>query len=356
MVRAGVVILGVIIVALVVGMGTGVINLQNLNLGQSTGGVPQPISTTITGTEFSGELDVVLQHFDSLDNSVQYTEGVASDIHTVFYKSSNGVQFSSIGEGLAGQGGASRVTISPNMNSILYATSGLAPTMTQLYSDPEGTQLVNGDRVTDFSFEDVTNNGVKEWLYKIDLRGITAPVAGQGASTLSFLTNSWNFGFPITLNSPSDIFNVGSDAGTVTFVRWEVSVPQGTATAQTEYTMRIQKTSGQNGTQFWDVGLSTLDIPNIGLVSLGDFDENLLSPSNTLYTWKVGDRADFANANYVTTPQNGNNVHPIPFKIVTNLQDNAQNDNLLVTLSIKTLDKTGGFLSPITDSVVLDES
>jgi hypothetical protein len=355
MVRTGVIILGVIIVALVVGMGTGVINLQNLNIGQPLGGVPQAQPTTVVGTEFSGELDVILLHFNTLNDSIQLQEGVARDILTIFYKSSDGVQFSSIGEGVQGLGGASRVTITPDMNSILYATSGVAPTPTAIYSDPVNTQLAN-ERITDFSFEDVTNDGTKEWLYKIDLRGVTAPVAGQGASTISIITKSYTEGFPITLNSPANILNVGSDAGTVTFVRWELSVPQGTANPQTEYTIQIVKVTGAGGTEFWDVGQSTLDIPNLGLVSLADFDEQILTSTNTLYRMKIGDSSDFANANYVTTPQNGNTVHPIPFKIVTNLQDNVFNDNLDVTLTIKSLDKNGGSNTPFADTVRLDES
>ena len=354
MVRAVVVVIGVIIVALVIGMGTGAINIQNFNIGQQNGGVPQAITTTITGTEFSGQLDVLLRHANSLDNSDQFQEGSASDIHTVFYKSSNGVQFSSIGEGALGTGGASRVTITPDMNSILYATINVAG-MSQLYSDPEGTQLAN-ERIIEFSFEDVTNNGSRDWLYKIGLQGLSVPIAGQDASSMPLIDQTWVMAFPVTVNSPSDIFNVGSDSGTITFVRWELTTPQGTATAQTEYTIGIVKAGGANGTEFWDTGQSTLDIPNIGMVSLTDFVETLLSPSSTLYSMKVGDRSDFANANYVITTQNGNDVHPIPFKISTSLQDNAQNDNLDVTLTIKWLDQRGGSLTPITDTVRLDES
>ena len=37
MVRTGVIVLGIIIVALVIGMGTGVINLQSLTIGQPAG-------------------------------------------------------------------------------------------------------------------------------------------------------------------------------------------------------------------------------------------------------------------------------------------------------------------------------
>jgi hypothetical protein len=348
MVRAGVVILGVIIVVLVVGMGTGVINLQNL-IGQSSGGVPQSQPTTVTGTEFSGELDIILQHFDTLDNSFQYQEGVARDILTIFYKSSNGEQFSSIGEGVQGLGGASRVTITSDMNSILYATSGVAPTPTQIYSNPEGTQLVN-DRVTDFSFRDVTNDGSKQWLYKIDLRGITAPIAGQGASTLSFLTNSWNVGFPITLNAPANITAVPQSTGIVNFIRWEMTVPQGTATPQTEYSIRIVGTDDDAVTEDWNIGESNLDIPNIGMVSLADFDE-FINPNNILYRFKIGDTSDFANANYVTSAKNGNNVHPIPFKFVTNYDGGVLGETHDVTLSIKSLSKTGGSNTVLSDTV-----
>ncbi len=349
MVRTGVVIIGVIIVALVVGMGTGVINIQNLNFGQQNGGVPQPITTTLTGTEFSGQLNVILQHFNTLNDSIQLQEGVARDILTVFYKSSNGAQFSSIGEGVQGLGGASTVTITPDMNSILYATSGVAPTPTAIFSDPVNTQLAN-EMVTDFSFVDVTNNGVKEWLYVLDLHGISAPIAGQDASTLSFITKSYTEGFPITLNSPANITAVPQSSGIVNFILWEMSVPQGTATLQTEYTIRIVGTDDDAETEDWDIGQSNLDIPNIGMVSLSDFEE-FLNPNNIFYQYKVGDRADFANANYVTTGINANNVHPIPFKFVTNYDGGVLGETHDVTLSIKSLDKNGGSNAVLSDTV-----
>jgi len=209
-------------------------------------------------------------------------------------------------------------------------------------------------RIIDFGFMDVNNDGTREWWFKVDLRDSPAPIAGQTASTLSLFINSYNDGVS-TLNAPTDIFNLGSDAGTVTFIRWEQTVAQETADPVYEYTIQIVKTSGAGGTEFWDVGQSTLDIPNIGLVSLGDFDEQILSSTDVLYRWKVGTTATLDNSNYVTTAQNGNAVHPIPFKIVTSLQDNAQNDNLLVTLTLKSLTSSQGTVS-VSDSVVLDES
>ena len=97
---------------------------------------------------------------------------------------------------------------------------------------------------------------------------------------------------------------------------------------------------------------SNLDIPNIGIVSLADFDEQILSSTDTLYRWKVGTTATLDNANYVTTSQNGNTVKPIPLKFVTNL---AGSDDLAVTLTLKSLTAQQGTVS-VSDTVQVQES
>ncbi len=346
MVKAVVVIFAVIIVALVVGMGTGVINIQNL-IGQSSGGVPQPLSTTIASTDsFSGQLDVILQHFVTF-SEFQLQEG--NDVKTFFYKLTNGGQFHTIGEGLVGLGGASTITITSDMNSILYATVGVAPTPTQIYSDPVGTQS-STDRITDFSFEEVRMDGTKNWLYRLDLHGVSAPIAGQDASSISFITKSYNVGFPITLNSPANITAVPQTQGVVNFIRWEMTVPQGTATPQTEYSIRMVGTDDDVDTNDWDIVQSNLEIPNIGIVSLSDFEETI-NPNNILYRFKIGDTSDFANANYVTSGINADNVHPIPFKFVTNYDGGVLGETHDVTLSINSLDKNGGSNAVLSDIV-----
>jgi hypothetical protein len=345
MVRAGVVILGVIIVALVVGMGTGVINLQSLNIGQpaGNGGIQtSPDGTPSTGTGFTGELIVNPEHRDALDNSETRDEGI--DLRTTYYKSTDGVSFNSLGNG------ATTISIDSSMNSILYFT--VVP-LDPFYVAPSSMTLPN-PRIIEFGFMDVNLDGVREWWFKTDLRDIPAPIAGQVASTLSLFINSYDDGAS-TLNSPANILNIGSDAGTVTFVRWEQSVLQETADAVYEYTILMAKVTGVGGTEFWDRGQSTLDIPNIGLVSLTEFDEQLLSSTDTLYRWKVGETATLDNANYVTTAQNGNEVKPIPLKIVLSLQDNAFNDNHDVTLTLKSVTSNQG-TTTVSDTVRLDES
>ena len=351
MVSTVVIIAIIIAILFVAGVGLGFIPL-NFQTG-ITGGIPQPQPPADLGTEgFTGELDIILQHFDTLDNQEARVEKV--DLTTTFYKSVDEVTFNSIGEGVAG---ASRVTITSEMNNVLYATVGV---LDPFFVDPQGTQSVN-ERVSNFFYRDVSNDGIKEWIFKTDLRGIPIAVAGQDASTIAFFTNSYDIGTP-SLNAPAQINNLGSDAGTVTYVRWELTQPQETASAQTEYQIKIEYVgSGQGGRELWDLGQSTLDIPNIGLKSLIEFDETIIGTTNATYKFKIqspdGSTGSSLNsANYVATPQNGNDVIPIPFKIVTSLQDNAQNDNLDVTLTIKHLNQFGGSATSITDTIRLDES
>ncbi len=347
MVRAGVVILGVIIVALVVGMGTGVINLQSLNIGQpaGSGGIQTPPNgVASTGQGFTGELIIIPEHRDALDNSEVRTEG--SDLRTTYYKSTDGVSFSSLGNG------ETQVTIDSSMDSILYFT--VVP-LDPFYVAPMSIAQPNlNSGLLDFGFMDVNNDGVREWWFKMDLRDTVRPIAGQVASTLHLFINSYNDGAS-SLNSPANIPNIGSDSGTITFVRWEQTVGQETADAVYEYTILMNKTLGAGGTEFWDRGQSTLDIPNLGLVSLTDFDEQILSQLLTLYRYMVGESATLDQANYVTTSQNGNEVHPIPLKVSLSLQDNAQNDNIDVTLTLKSVTSNQGTTS-VADTVSLQES
>ena len=94
------------------------------------------------------------------------------------------------------------------------------------------------------------------------------------------------------------------------FIRWEQSVPQTSADPVYEYTIGIDN----EATEKWDRGLSNLDIPNIGTVSLTDFNEQLQT-SAVLYRFMIGTTATLDNANYVTTAQNGNTCTSNPNEI-----------------------------------------
>jgi len=336
------IVLGVIVVAVLIGFGTGAISPQSLNIGQPAGQggmqVP-PAQAPSTGQEFAGQLTVNIVHRDALDNAEARTEGV--NLATTYYKSFDSVNFFTIGSGTG-----NTITIDSTQDSILFLTV-VVPAGQAFFVAPSSTADQNlNPRIIDFGFMDVNNDGTREWWFKVDLRDMPDPVAGQTASTLSLFINSYDDGVS-TLNSPANISGVGTASGVQNFIRWEQSVQQETADPVYEYTINIDN----EATEKWDRGLSTLEIPNVGLVALSDFDEQLQT-SDTLYRWKVGTTATLDNANYVTTAQNGNAVKPIPFKFVTNL---ASTDTLVVTLTLKSLTSAQGTVS-VSDSVSVIEA
>ena len=336
------IILGVVVVAVLIGFGTGAISPQSLNIGQpaGNGGVQEPPAPQqLTGREFAGQLTVNVVHRDALDNAEPRTEG--TNLVTTYYKSFDGENFFTIGSG-----SAVTITIDQAQDSMLYATSTV-PAGQLFFVAPSSTADQNlNPRIIDFGFDDVNNDGTREWWFKVDLRDMPAPIAGQTASTLSLFINSYDDGAS-TLNAPANITGVGTGSNIQNYIRWEQTVAQETADPVYEYTIGIDN----ENTEKWDIGQSNLEIPNIGVVALSDFDEQIQT-SSVLYRYKIGDSATLDNANYVTTAQNGNAVHPIPMKFVTSL---AVADDLAVTLTLKSLTPAQGTTS-VADTVQVQEA
>jgi len=336
------IVLGVVVVAVLIGFGTGAITPQSLNIGQPAGNggiqVPPALDPT-TGTEFAGQLTVDVVHRNALDNAEARIEG--TNLVTTYYKSFDGVSFFTIGSG-----SGNTVSISDTQNSIMYFTSTV-PAGQNFFVAPSSTADQNlNPRIIDFGFMDVNNDGTREWWFKVDLTDMPRPIAGQTASTLSLFINSYTYSAS-TLNAPANITGIGTASGVQNFIRWEQNVAQTSADPIYEYTISIDTAT----TEKWDRGLTTLDIPNLGLVNLADFDEQIQT-SSVLYRFKIGATATLDNANYVTTAQNGNTVHPIPFKFVTNL---AGADDLAVTLTLKGLTPAQGTVT-VSDTVQVQES
>ena len=336
------IVLAVVIIAVLVGFGTGAISPQSLNIGQPAGNgglQTPPAPTPTTGQEFAGQLIVNVIHRDALDNAETRTEG--TNLVTTYYKSFDGVNFFTIGSGTGNQ-----VTIDQAQGSVLYA-SVTVPSGQNFFVAPSSTSDQNlNPRITDFGFSDLNSDGQKEWWFKFNLRNMNPPIAGQQASTLSFFINSYNDG-ATTLNTPADISAVGTATGVQNYIRWEATVAQETA----DPIFEIQIGMNQSATERWDRGQSNLDIPNIGVKALTDFDEQIQT-SSVLYRYKIGDTATLDNANYLTTAQNGNAVHPIPFRFVTNLQTA---DVIEVTLTVKSLTPAQGTTS-VADVVLVSEA
>jgi len=335
--------LGAIVLIAIVLIGGGVINPQSLNLGTGAGGggmqVPPP-TTVPTGVGFAGQLEMTITHRDALDNSETRTEG--TNLATTFYKSFDEVSFFTIGSG-----SPVTVTIDRAMNSIMYAGIQV-PAGQNFFFAPSSTADQNlNPSIIDFGFADLTNDGVKEWWTKVDLTDLPDPVAGQDSSSLTLFINSYNYDGLLAFNTPTpaDVTGVGTGGGAQNFIRWEQVVTEETASPQFEYNIRINSTA----TEKWERSLSTVTIPNIGIVSLDSFDETI-SNVDTLYKWTQGSNLD--SSNFITVPQNGNEVIPMPFKFVTNL-DTA--DVLSVVITIKEKTPSQGTNS-VTDTVLVTEA
>ncbi len=336
-------VVAIVIIALVL-VFSGVIDPSSLTLGRDQGGVQEPPTqpTPTTGTIFTGQLLIGVTHRDALDNSESRTEG--TNITTVFYKSNDAVVFNSIGTASTTAGNTQAVTVDAGMNSVVWVSPQVQSGQAYFIAPNAISDPNLNPRVLDFLFVDVTADGQKEWIFKIDLRDMPAPVAGQTGSTFFFNILSYDDGAS-TLSAPADITGVGTTAGTQTFIRWEQTVGQETSDPVYEYEIQINGTD----TAKWDRGRSILSAPNLGDLSLSDFAESQ-DGTNTTYKFTLGSTLE--KANYVTTPQNGNAVHPIPFKIVTNF---ASADVFTIQLTLRSMTSAQGTAS-VSDTVQMTEA
>ncbi len=333
------IIVTVAFVIVLVGLGTGIINPQAFDISEQLGTgmqVAPDIQPPTTGVPFVGSLVVDILHRSALDNAVNFIEGI--DLVTTFYSSLDEIRFNTIGSGSSVQ-----INIDSSMDSILYASVSV-PIGIDLYVAPLSTADQNlNPRIINFFFQDIDGSGRMVWVFKIDLKDFER----ADPQTLQLFINSFIVGTP-SLNSPADITAVGQAPNTNNFIQWEVIVPQGTASAQYEY--RIKMNDDDNTK--WSRSLSTVEVPNLGTVPLTEFDENISSGISTEYRWKLGDTATLDNANYVTSAKEGNNSHQTPFKFVTTLDPL---DDIDVTFTVNTLNSQQGVVS-ISDTVAVQES
>ena len=157
------IVLGVVVIGVVFALMFGG-QFQGLDIGVPDRGVPTPPTTpTPAGTqEFAGQLIINVIHRDALDNAELRTEG--TNLVTTYYKSTDEINFNTIGSGTGVQ-----ITITPDMNSIMYVTETV-PTGQDFFVAPQSTSDQNlNPRIIDFFFRDVSADGIKEWVFKIDL-------------------------------------------------------------------------------------------------------------------------------------------------------------------------------------------
>jgi len=339
--RTAIAIVSIVLIGVVL-VGAGVIDLQRFDIGTGDAGAgmqtPPASVLTPTGDDFAGQLSTVVNARNQLDNAQERVEG--TNQVTTWYDSPDERQWNTLGTG------NDIITITRSMNSIVYSGVQI-PAGQNFYVSASGTADPSlNPRIIDFGFDDLTNDGIREFWFKWDLTDLPRPIAGQDSSTLPAKINTYTYDGALALTNPTgNVTGVGTGSGQNVFLRVKQNLSETTASAQFKYTLVFDNTDDGK----WDTGLSTVTIPNLGTVSLDNFDKTRTSIS-TIYEWTEGNL--LIDANFVTVGQNANTELDNTLKIVTNL---ATSDELVITYTIDEKTPSQG-TNPVTIALQIDEA
>jgi len=135
------------------------------------------------------------------------------------------------------------------------------PSGKDYYVDFAKTQL-NNPRVASVSYEDVDDDGYKEFVFQIDMSNIPKPASGN--PSVYFYPYLLAYQKP-TINSPSDISGIGTAAATE-YVEWYLTF----ANEKKAYGI-IKVEFSVNTTDTTKVQLSRMNIPGIGYLTGDQF-------------------------------------------------------------------------------------
>ena len=318
----------VIAVIVFVGIGTGAIDPQQFSIGSSNAGSggtqTSPNTPPPTGVPHAGQLTVTLVQRDALDLAETRTD--ATNVVVNYYTRSGNTY---IPKG-ASASNTVTFTVPTDADGAVYFTAMPASGQSYFISPNAIADRNTNQYVSSFDFIDITGDGTAEWLFRMDLRDVPAPTAGQTASTIILTVLSYDDGSS-TLSSPADQTSISTTANTQTWIRWDNTVGAETADPVYELEVRFNTT---NSTQ-WDEGQTIVGIPNIGDVALSD-PRFIKSDTSTLTKYKYTLGNSLENANFITTPQNGNTLHPMNLKVQHSLSAaGTDEDTLSISLWVR---------------------
>jgi len=299
--KKGLYALGLIILAVVAVYVIAPDTFTGLSVG--TGGVQtSPTPGDVGAQTYEGPVTINIVHRNALDSADARVEG--TDINTNYFKLVNGV-YKAIGSGTG-----NTVNIDMTTNQIFMGSQ--VPTGSDIYVAPTSTSdSALNPRIRGFDFFDVTGDGQKEWVFTIDMTGLSIQ-GGQTTPTVDLFVDSFTSAVPVHVNIPADDLAVSTSSGNRVFIEWDVANSPAISSAYPIYEVEIKINSTQ--TAKWDRGQSELSMPN-AVLSLGDMDRQLSGP-DTIYTTTGG--FTLAEANFITIPQNTQNKTDYDLKLVTN--------------------------------------
>lgn len=294
------------------------------------GGVSAP-TVPYNSPSYRGQLDIEIQHRDSLDLTEDRTEG--EDLLTTFYKKLDDGRYVTMGSG-------DFSALHVNSNDLLYFT--VQPIRgSDLYVSPMRMADNNlNPRIIDFDYVDVTQDGIREWIFAVDISGLPIPIAGMGAPHITLFTLSYDEG-NMFLNSPSD-FEVYPN-NSINNIRWELDVPPEQAVAIN----RVQLIFDTTDSSLINEKSSSIKVPYIkNCCELPDMDKIILA-DKIIYRFQLGNTLGFAN--YLSTDSNADPSHDMTARIHTYLEEG---DELSVTLEVSAITPDESFYT-ISDKVTL---
>lgn len=316
----------VLIVAVLFGalLYSGVINLQ------VTPEVEEAISPKVPEAgPYAGPLSVYETCYDGFDIATTYTHGTNYNCYWLFNRGAGWIQVGS---------GDTTVEITRNDNGYLYALVSI-PSGQNYYVD-YAQILAKNSRVQSIIYEDVTNDGINDFVFKIYVGDIPIPEASNPQFTFFPYLRAYQ---APSLNSPSDQTGIGTAQSDI-FIEWYLSFSN---TKKSFQLVKVELTF--NTTDISKLTLDYVNIPGLGTVDGSQFAYNKLS-SSTEYTYTIG--SDLSNGLWINYGTNQLNKFPFDTKLITNF---SSGDQIGVTLTLYGLTPTGK-LTTITDTVGLAES
>jgi len=285
------------------------------------------VPTTPTGAV--GMFDMKTKGYNSLDISTVYSPGTSGAYDVFWYALRGGWILLGTNE--------QTIELTEFDGGYVYAVVKIKAGQS-LYVDWSETKAKN-PRVESVSYEDVDNDGYKDFVFKINMGNIPKPTTGN--PSLYFYPYFLAYEKP-TINTPADLTDLGTSKVTK-YVEWYVyfaNVKKAFAITKIELVV-------VNTTDTTKVTIKSVAVPGVGSISGDMFGAPLKGTSTLTWTYQFGN--NLYNAVYIKYPQNVLNK----FYFTNELDIDLEADDVLSwTITIYGLNVDGS-LTTITDTVLL---
>jgi len=292
-------------------------SIVNRPSGQPPGGTPPT-------TEVAGMFDVKVVGYNTLDLASSLTLGTN---YNCFWYANRG------GWMLLGSGSAT-IEVTPQDLGYVYAVVKI-PAGQSYYVDAAQTKQMN-PRVASVSYEDVDNDGYKEFTFRFSMADIPKP--GSGNPTVTFYPYFLAYEKP-AISAPADITGVGT-AAVDKYIEWYLSF---TNTKKAYGIVKVE--FAINTTDTTKIQLSQMNIPGVGYLTGDQFGAPYKGTSSLTWTYTIG--ANLYQADYIKYGSNQLNKFDFTTKVKCQL---AAGDTIQATITIYGITVTGT-LETITDTV-----